>query len=501
MKFQQVQGIYSSKSKGDGRPGTNKIEAQKIVDAMAQHARDWPSLSLGVVTFSKAQSDMLMEVLEHRRRQDNELNVFLREDKSENAFVKNIENVQGDERDVILISVGYGPHEPGGRLASMNFGPINQDGGARRLNVLFTRARIRCEVFASFDAGDIDLGRTSSEGPRVLKRFLEFAKSGRLDEQIPTGLEFDTPFENDVAQVIKNLGYEVDPQVGSAGFRIDLGVRHAERPGEYILAVECDGATYHSALWARERDRLRQEILEGLGWRFHRIWSTDWFYRRPQEIERLRATLENAREASLSGITVRGANEGVAQEIEPEFNANNNDLALTPLNMPQLAVPTYKIATLLVNRSREPHEVPLSELSDLVCQIVEIEGPIHFEEVARRVSSTFGKARTGQRIVQATKRALNHAWGKRIQRDGHFWFTDAQSKAPPVRDRSRQTGTLLKASVIPPLEIRAAAALIKKESGKVEIEEMIRAVAKLIGFQRVGPDLQVVIRRALESGA
>ena len=501
MKFRQVKGVYSSKSRGGGRPGTNKIEAQKIVDAMAQHARDWPSLSLGVVTFSKAQSDMLTEVLEHRRRQDNELDVFLREDKSENAFVKNIENVQGDERDVILISVGYGPHEPDGRLASMNFGPINQDGGARRLNVLFTRARIRCEVFASFDAGDIDLARTSSEGPRVLKRFLEFAKSGRLDERIPTGFESDSPFEDDVAQVIKNLGYEVDPQVGSAGFRIDLGVRHAERVGEYILAVECDGATYHSALWARERDRLRQEILEGLGWRFHRIWSTDWFYRRPQEIERLQTTLEKAREASLSGIMVPGANEGGAQEIESEFNANHDELAPNSLSIPTLSVPTYKIATPLVgNRNREPHEVPLNELSDLVCQIIEIEGPIHFEEVARRVSSTFGKSRTGQRIVQATKKALNDAArSTSICRDGNFWLTDAQGKAPPVRDRSRQTGTLVKASVIPPIEIRAAAALIEKESGHVGIEEMIRAVAKLLGFQRVGPDLQVVIKRALES--
>ena len=254
---------------------------------------------------------MITEVLEHARRDDPVLDDLLQENKPENVFVKNIENVQGDERDVILISVGYGPHEPGGRLASMNFGPINGEGGGRRLNVLFSRARARCEVICSFDPADIDPARAAREGPRVLKRFLEFAKSGRLDEQLPTGLAADSPFEEDVAQEIADLGYEVDYQVGSAGFRIDLGVRHVERPGRYILAVECDGASYHRALWARERDRLRQDILEGLGWQFHRIWSTDWFYRREQEIERLRVALEGALAQSRHPIVMPGANDDV----------------------------------------------------------------------------------------------------------------------------------------------------------------------------------------------
>ena len=153
------------------------------------------------------------------------------------------------------------------------------------------RARIRCEVFASFDPGDMDVSRTAGEGPRILKRFLDYAKSGQLEEHSPTGLDADCPFEEDVADVIRSLGFLADPQVGSAGFRIDIGVRHPERPGTYVLAVECDGAAYHSALWARERDRLRQDVLEHLGWKFHRIWSTDWFYNRRAEIERFRQAL------------------------------------------------------------------------------------------------------------------------------------------------------------------------------------------------------------------
>ena len=182
----------------------------------------------------------------------------------------------------------------------MSFGPVNGEGGERRLNVLFTRARVRCEIFASFDPGDIDVSRTAGAGPRILKRFLEFAKSGRIDVSAPTGLDADTPFEQDVAEVIRTCGFLADPQVGSVGFRIDIGVRHADKPSTYLLAVECDGATYHSALWARERDRLRQDVLEQLGWRFHRVWSTDWFYDRQTEIERLRSA-----ECSEIGIRIR----------------------------------------------------------------------------------------------------------------------------------------------------------------------------------------------------
>jgi hypothetical protein len=218
----------------------------------------------------------------------------MKDQRGEEVFVKNVENVQGDERDVILLSIGYGPRSAGGRLDSLNFGPVSKEGGERRLNVLFTRARYRCEVFVSFDSGDIDLSRATNKGAEVLKHFLAYAETGVLDQPVITGEDHDSPFEEDVARVIRGFQYDVDAQVGSAGFKIDLGVRDPEKPGRYILAVECDGATYHGALWARERDRLRQQILEDLGWRFHRIWSTDWFYRRSDEIERLQEALSAA---------------------------------------------------------------------------------------------------------------------------------------------------------------------------------------------------------------
>jgi Protein of unknown function (DUF4011)/REase_MTES_1575/Protein of unknown function (DUF3320)/AAA domain len=498
LKFNRVPGVYSRGKSGPGRTGTNKIEAQAVVAEMAKHARDWPDLSLGVVAFSKSQTDMLTEVLEHARRNDPVLDGFLREGQREDVFVKNIENVQGDERDVILISVGYGPTEANGRLPSMSFGPINGEGGERRLNVLFTRSRVRCTVFASFDPGDIDPARTTREGPKVLKRFLEYAKSGIMDDRAPTGLGADSPFEEDVAEVIRGMGYLVDLQVGSAGFRIDLGVRHPDRPGQYIAAVECDGASYHSALWARERDRLRQDILENMGWKFHRIWSTDWFYRRDAEIARLEAGLAKAQEHVGSGIIVTGANEGrvlLEEEDDQQFELSDQDV----FNIDQITVsaPLYQRSDVVVNSSGlEPHEAPTYQLASLVSQIVETEGPIHIEELARRVSAAFGKTRAGRRIFEVTKTATTNA--KRTSNGellsaGDFLLTKAQSEAPPVRDRSEESGNIVKATYLPPMEIQAASQKIIEECGTMEMDDLVRAIARLLGFKRVGSDLNRVI--------
>ncbi len=430
--FTRVSGVYDKGGKRD-----NRKEGEAIVARVAEHARAHPTLSLGIVTFSFAQRNLITMLLEDARRGDATLDAFLREGQFEDLFVKNIENVQGDERDVILISVGYGPAVAGGRLSSMSFGPVNGEGGERRLNVLFTRARIRCEVFASFDPGDVDVSRTAGEGPRILKRFLEFAKNGRIDERSPTGLEADTPFEEDVAGMIRGYGFLADPQVGSAGFRIDIGVRHADKPGSYVLAVECDGATYHSALWARERDRLRQDVLEQLGWRFHRIWSTDWFYNRKAEIERLRSALTAARDAAEAGIVIEGAN-----KTRPAATADV-PLDPTPFQLPEVIerqMPAYQRAHFPVKTWQEPHEVAISTLADLAKRIVAAEGPIHVDEVARRLAACFGKEKAGSRILGVARSALVRAQSSDsdMLSDGTFWFTrEPKAEAPPVRGRSR----------------------------------------------------------------
>jgi hypothetical protein len=489
--FTRVDGAYDKGGKRD-----NRKEGERIVDRVAEHARMHPSHSLGIVTFSFAQRNLITELLEFRRRQDAALDHFLRDGQSEDTFVKNIENVQGDERDVILVSVGYGPVVAGGRLSSMSFGPVNGDGGERRLNVLFTRARFCCEVFASFDPADMDLSRTAGEGPRILKRFLEYAKNGRADDISPSGLDADSPFEEDVADVIRGYGFVADAQVGSTGFRIDLGVRHPDRPGAYILAVECDGATYHSALWARERDRLRQDVLEHLGWRFHRIWSTDWFYDRRSEIERLRAALFEARDELERGLKIDGANHG--RSVSPETVAVEQATIAVPETVMR-QMPAYQRAVFPVNSPLEPHEAPTPLLAELAGKIVAAEGPIHEEEVARRLASCFGKERTGSRILTATRAALLRAksGSTDLLSEGAFWYTHAQAEAPPVRDRSAEAGPTLKAESISMLEIGAALKIARHDNAGGDDADLVRTAARLMGFRRVGSDLQARIAKGL----
>ena len=486
----RVNGAYDR-----GGKRTNLIEAQALVEAVSRHAVERPDATIGIVTFSTKQRDLITNLLDDRRRTDVELDAFIASRTSEDVFVKNLENVQGDERDVILISVGYGPRVPGGRLDSMAFGPVSAEGGERRLNVLFTRARSRCEVYVSFDPADIDTSRTTGEGPKAFRRFLLYAQTGVIDNQQPTGAGYDSAFEADVAQVIRSMGYKADPQVGSAGFRLDLGVRDPEHPGRYILAVECDGATYHHALWARERDRLRQDVLEGLGWRFHRIWSTDWFRRRQAEVERLRGALHEAK--CFRDVAAKPT--PVAEQSASEREALTE--IISPPRPPTASAIRYSLCPISLTKEfflregNEPHEVRLDAMVQLVRRIVEFEGPVHSFLVAQRIALFFEKERTGSRITKATDAALQELarTDATIRKEGQFWSTLQQLRQCPVRDRGAASGYVMKADMLPPLEIRAAIRLALTENGGITIEETTISVARQLGFNRTGSDLRQVI--------
>jgi very-short-patch-repair endonuclease len=276
-----------------GTTRTNPLEAQAVAEAVLHHARTTPHRTLGVVAFSTAQRQAIQDALEKLRRLHPETEAFFSSHSHEPFFVKNLENVQGDERDVILISIGYGRTQEG--YLAMSFGPLNGEGGERRLNVLITRAKQRCEVFTNLTAADLDLTRTSAKGVAALKTFLEFAEHGRLHANQETARAMESPFEEAVHRALTACGHVVRPQIGSQGFYIDLAVVDPDQPGRYVLGIECDGAMYHSARSARDRDRLRQEVLEAVGWRLHRIWSTDWFRNPAAETERAVQAIEQAR--------------------------------------------------------------------------------------------------------------------------------------------------------------------------------------------------------------
>ena len=295
VKFRYVEnGVYMDRQ--------NLQEAQRVVDAVLEHILKRPDLSLGVVTLNQTQRELIEELLDEKLKTFENTDEYLLhwEEQGYPFFIKNLENVQGDERDVIFISTTFGK-APGTDKIRQNFGPISQPDGWRRLNVLFTRAKNKIELYSSMLAEDIIVDERTPLGTKTLKEYLDFARRGILASTDITGREPDSDFEISVADVVKGLGYQVQPQLGVAGFFIDMAVRNPDRPGEYLAAIECDGATYHSGFSVRDRDRIRQDILEALGWKdkIYRIWSTDWFYNPRREIEKLIKFLHTRRQNSL----------------------------------------------------------------------------------------------------------------------------------------------------------------------------------------------------------
>ncbi len=284
----RVEGHYEA---GQGR---NLGEAKAIVAEAARLMKKRIDRSIGIVAVNQAQSELIEKLMDELSAGDPDIQAYMQEWEGdlEEFFVKNLENVQGDERDIILISTVYGKTAEG--VFHQNFGPINKAYGHRRLNVLFTRAKRKLTIFTSLDHTQI-VADGKQRGVRVLKEFLEYATTGTYTPGRRLDKEPDSDFERWFLGRLADAGYDAHPQVGVAKYRIDIGVVHPDKPGSYIMGVECDGATYHSSKAARDRDRLRQDVLEGLNWKIHRVWSTDWYRDPEREFARLRQQIENLR--------------------------------------------------------------------------------------------------------------------------------------------------------------------------------------------------------------
>jgi transcription elongation GreA/GreB family factor len=300
-------GVHLVNTGGLYKSNMNEIEAKAVIDAALSFMKDEPDRSLGIVAVNQKQADYIREQLDREISRNSYASRYVENwsktsEGLEEFFVKNIENVQGDERDVIFISTVYGPSSQG-QKAMQRFGPINGEGGKRRLNVLFTRSKLSIRTFTSLSSADITATEHGNSGAWMLKRWLEYSAGMQFDvANDEPGGPFESPFEQHVAEMIKDMGYTAIPQVGSAGFWIDIGVRHADWPHGFVLGVECDGAAYHSSRSARDRDHYRQAVLEGLGWSIHRIWSTDWY----QDPENEKKRLKKAIDERLAALRTRG---------------------------------------------------------------------------------------------------------------------------------------------------------------------------------------------------
>jgi hypothetical protein len=484
-------GIESFIANGVYRRGStrdNPIEAEVVVDRILHHRRNHPALSIGVVTFSSAQEDAITSALDQRSVTEPLLRGLLdSHDRLTGFFVKNLENVQGDERDIIVFSVGYGPDENG--KFTMTFGPLNPKGGWRRLNVAITRARMRVEVVSSFRAGQMH--DTSSEGVRHLRGYLDFAERGlpalalNIDN---SGGDVESPFEADVLSVIRSWGYDVTPQVGTAGYRIDLGVRHPDKPGEYVLGVECDGAAYHSAKAARDRDRLRTSVLEGLGWRMHRIWGISWYRDRAGQMNRLRRAIED----SVAGVGAikEPSQAAMPVEMEPVDLDQAPDWAVT--YTPYLGRALYTYYELGSVEAREPLRTYLTDL-------LRHEAPIHQDLVNKRIRAAFKVGRIGPVIrdnIEFVARRLR-VDGRSVKVDTAGFYRIDGLPAASVRVPS-DTDDIRPVQMVPFDELDLAVVSTVADvvgAGDVDIMASIR---RIFGWRRNGGEIAAAVHASID---
>ncbi len=417
-------------------------------------------------------------------REDNTLEVFFTKDKIEHFFVKNLETIQGDERDIIFISVGYGKDQRG--KLPMNFGPINQVGGARRLNVLVTRARRRLELFSSIKGDDFDLSRTDSEGVHLLKHYLDFAEKGKsalIREADAIGFA-ESPFEESVYDLLVNKGYKVCKQVGCSGFRIDLAVVDDVNPGKYLLGIECDGAYYHSSSTARDRDRLRQQVLEDLNWNIYRVWSTDWFKNPRLEFEKLIKAIEKAKGGEFSK---KKLNSSFSYDIQYKSHLSKKEQ--NPVNI------YSKIAIFSKLPSEDFYVTDIDKICFILRKIVKHEGPIHQEEVERRVIQHWGIRAVGSRVKEILVEAEQICEKERLvkKKNDFYWPTDMEK--PPVR--RRDSIDIKDIELIAPEEVGEAALIVLEKEYSMPKDNLIEQTAIILGFGRVTEDISKYIWEAI----
>lgn len=522
VTLRRVDGVFSS-----GKERHNPIEAKAVVQEITDRLKDpkRSHLSIGVVTFNSNQQTLIENLLDEARVKDPSLERFFNDSAKEPVFVKNLETVQGDQRDVIILSVGFGPKTPGANTMSMLFGPLNRTGGERRLNVAITRSSTEMMVFCSFDPHMIDLSRTKAEAVRDLKHYLDYAARGLValaQQTTESGVDqFDSPLEQSVAERLRKLGWSVVTQVGVSKFRIDLGIKNPDLPGSYLAGVECDGATYHSSPTARDRDRVRHIVLESLGWTIIRIWSTDYFINPEDTIQIVHSKLE----AALAAYR-RAEEERLAAEEEAKKRAEERakappepgpSLAADAVAEPEVAAPEEAPRAMAAPAgAKEVFEHRIYEGGDLpdpktlsskdVCtyleQIVATEGPVLADRVFEIYIRQCGFKRKGQELVATLNKAVQYGVKRGTLVETNEWQTRDHSKwiirLPSQPEFILRTTGDRSFPEIPPSELRAAAQYVLDDSLVEGSDQHLKEILTHYGFTRLTAGIKKSLVKALE---
>lgn len=467
-----------------GRKG-NVPEANRVAELVFEHFKKYPNRSLGVIAFGEVQQQAIEAALRQMRMRNQQCERFFAEDREEAFFVKNLENVQGDERDTIIFSIGYAKDAQG--VFRMNFGPLSKNGGERRLNVAVTRAKYNVKLVGSILPTDIDTDRVSAEGPKLLRSYIEFAINGitSLQREITENdiVQHDSPFEKAVYDFLDRKGYKLATQVGCSGYRIDMAVKHPTLSGRYILGIECDGASYHSAKTARERDRLRQDVLEQMGWRIYRIWSTDWIKDPVTEGSRLIEAIENALKNYGNDVSL-----SIPAKTSPEnFVAfEEKELSIEEMNNPYGFKDEQHLS--FIGSTLGSKRCP--SLQFCIIEIVSASYPIHYELLCQQIAPLLGNAKATVKVKREVDEQLARL-GNKIVRKGDFLFP-AKYKMISPRVNSR------KINYISTEELAEAMYVVLSKSVGLTKDLLCAETARAYNFHRMTQNITSAVNSAFD---
>lgn len=485
VTFQYVPGVYDK-----GRSRQNREEAVAVVEEIKRRLSDpaTANQSIGVVTFNTNQQSLIEDLMNDMFDQEPDL-AQKAEASDEPVFVKNLENVQGDERDVILFSVGYGADKTG--KVSMNFGPLNREGGWRRLNVAVSRARYEMKVFSTLTPDQIDLSRTSAAGVAGLKAFLEYALNGRLSlayEAVKSRATNDHLVLS-IAEEIRDKGYEVRTNIGTSGYRVDIGIVDPNDKGKYLLGILCDGYNYNSAKSARDREITRGKVLKLLGWRISRVWAMEWWENRDTALQKLLSDIDNA----VKGNWDDKEQEPV-EEIGTTIVEENSEI------LDETRARPYNRAELTLFENVTPDEVASGSRAYLILRlfdsIIQAEAPISKGLLLKRTIAVLGISRIGPRLSAYFDALLKSRPYLFTEADGMVFYWNKE-QVPNLYNIYRPDSDR-DALDIAPEEVSVAVCEVLDQQGALPEEDLLRQVAKCFNFSRMGDNVILSMRRGLE---
>lgn len=485
-------GIYDRGSKSD-----NPREAKKIAQLVFEHFKTNPKRSIGVIAFSSKQQHCIEDTIYKMRKDNPQFERFFNEDTENSFFVKNLENVQGDERDTIIFSIGYAK-DINGKMYQ-NFGPLSKSHGYRRLNVAITRSKYNLKLVGSILPTDIIVKDTTSEGVRLLRKYIDFAINGVsvLENEIKVNqtIDIESPFEESVYNYLIKNGYSVKTQVGSSGYRIDLAVEHPTLNGVFVLGIECDGAMYHSSRTARDRDRLRQTILEDIGWRIYRIWSTDWI----KDIEFEGNELIKEIKKAIVSYDNNEPKNNINTDIDIDYlsdaiesvTARNIDF----MDTNDLYFDEYKIFDTKSISDNQNRLDRYQYIKLLTKNIVAYEYPIHIDMLTKRIRMEFGEKRVTTKLKDDINLSISNLSNEVILNYGFLYPPNCTD----IKPRNYDSTDMKTFDYISPKEISAGITLVVSKNYSLPLDALIQETAKNFGFKRVTPKIKEFIELVIDT--